>query len=193
MPAASRRIRWDPPVPDPQRALVQAYTRLILQHAQVDGIRTAVIASFPTRDLRLVEILPADAPPEEARLRVELYDRLCGRSVESVACADLQEAEAATKQLMTDPGNDRPSARPLVLAPIRPATGSAGEEGVRVEAGGRLVAVLVRLSAECRGEDLAGGWHLEAGFDPCVPDEDRVFATLEEAEAWFCRRLAERN
>ncbi|WP_336491814.1 hypothetical protein [Methylobacterium nigriterrae] len=62
----------------------------------------AVIARFGTRDVCLIEILRADASTGSAPLRVELFDRARGHAVESVACNDLEAAEAATGELMDD-------------------------------------------------------------------------------------------
>ncbi|WP_191970700.1 hypothetical protein [Methylobacterium soli] len=85
-----------------QRALVQTYTRLNLLPPQADGSETAIIASFETRDVRLAETLPADEVPENARLRVDLYDRSLGEAIGTVCCNDLQEAEPAPIALMDD-------------------------------------------------------------------------------------------
>ena len=100
MPAACQHDPWSTPAFDPQRSLVQAYTRLILLPARADGSKMAVIARFGTRDVCLVEPWAANAPPEGAPLRVELYDRARGHAVESVACNDLRAAEAAKSELM---------------------------------------------------------------------------------------------
>ena len=92
MPAVCLRDPWSTRVFDPQRLLVQAYTRLILLPARADGSKMAVIAQFGTREICLIETLAADAPPESVALRVELYDRARGHAVESMACNDLEEA-----------------------------------------------------------------------------------------------------
>ncbi|MCP1561362.1 UNVERIFIED_ORG: hypothetical protein M2438_000364 [Methylobacterium sp. SuP10 SLI 274] len=102
MPAVCLRDPWSTRAFDPQRLLVQAYTRLILLPARADGSKMAVIARFGTREICLIETLAADAPPESVALRVELYDRARGHAVESMACNDLEEAEAATTELMKD-------------------------------------------------------------------------------------------
>ncbi|MCY1640823.1 hypothetical protein [Methylorubrum sp. SL192] len=96
--------------------MVQAYTRLILLPARADGSKMAVIARFGTRDICLIETLAADAPPESVALRVELYDRARGHAVESMACNDLEEAEAATTELMKD-------AREAVFGCLPPSSG----------------------------------------------------------------------
>ncbi|MGW5840058.1 hypothetical protein ACWFZ6_18815 [Methylorubrum extorquens] len=102
MPVVCLRDPWSTRAFDPQRLLVQAYTRLILLPARADGSKMAVIAQFGTREICLIETLAADAPPESVALRVELYDRARGHAVESMACNDLEEAEAATTELMKD-------------------------------------------------------------------------------------------
>lgn len=75
----------------------------------------------------------------------------------------------------------------VTLRPVRVGTGSADEEGRLVLHGGKLVAVLVRLSDE--HGDLAGRWFLEHGFgrldDPWHP----TFDGLDPACAWIARHL----
>lgn len=63
----------------------------------------------------------------------------------------------------------------FTLRPVRVETGCEDEEGRLVFRGGKLVAVLVRLSG--RHGDGAGRWFLEHGFGglddpvpPCFPD-----------------------
>jgi hypothetical protein len=208
MPAACRQDPWSTPAFDPQRSLVQAYTRLILLPARADGSKMAVIARFGTRDVCLVEPWAANAPPEGAPLRVELYDRARGHAVESMACNDLQEAEAATSELIEDAREgafgcpparsdqvcaDTSGRETIVLQPIPINTGSSDEAGVLALADGRLVALLVRLSGRLHGTQLAGSWFMEAGFGPCAPDGQRVFATLAAAEDWLRARLVEKE
>jgi hypothetical protein len=83
-----------------------------------------------------------------------------------------------------------PEPQELSLRPVPVATGCTDEAGFLVLANGRLVAVLVRLSDELHGPELAGSWFVEAGFGPCSPGGERVFATLNAAEAWIKRQLS---
>ena len=76
----------------------------------------------------------------------------------------------------------------LRLQPVRVATGSDDEEGILVQADGRLVAVLVRLSGEEHG-DLRGAWFLEAGFGRCDAANPPVFPSLDAAQDWIERRV----
>jgi hypothetical protein len=75
----------------------------------------------------------------------------------------------------------------LTLKPVRVATGADDEEGRLVFAGGRLVAVLVRLSEQ--HEELAGRWFFEAGFGRLDGPLHPAFRDLPEAEAWIAERL----
>jgi hypothetical protein len=75
----------------------------------------------------------------------------------------------------------------IMTIPIRVDTGSVDEEGRLVLAGGRLVAVLLRLADEIHG-DSCGGWFLEAGFGD-LAGENRLFSTLEGAAEWLRQRL----
>ncbi|MER2267943.1 hypothetical protein [Methylobacterium oxalidis] len=75
------------------------------------------------------------------------------------------------------------------MQPIKIDTGSSDEAGVLALADGRLVGVLVCLSGSVHGADLRGSWFLEAGFGPCLPDRNRVFATLHAAEVWLRARI----
>lgn len=148
--AARRAAPSKSPAPDPQRALVQAYTRMILFPAE-HGSRTAVVVSVGAREVRLVEELPSDTLPEDARLRVEVFDRGRGRTVASMRCGDLREAEAATVAFLADAGRSDAFkgdvAQPLELSiwPLPVATVCEDEAGFLVLADGRLAAVLVRL------------------------------------------------
>jgi hypothetical protein len=76
----------------------------------------------------------------------------------------------------------------LRLQPVRVATGSDDEEGVLVQADGRLVAVLVRLSGEEHG-GLKGAWFLEAGFGACAAVNPPVFPSLDAAQDWIERQV----
>ncbi|MDB5405909.1 MAG: hypothetical protein JWL84_821 [Rhodospirillales bacterium] len=75
----------------------------------------------------------------------------------------------------------------IMTIPIRVDTGSADEEGRLVLAGGRLVAVLLRLADEIHGDDC-GTWFLEVGFGD-LAGENRLFPTLECASQWLRQRL----
>ena len=76
----------------------------------------------------------------------------------------------------------------LTLEPVRVATGADDEEGRLVFAGERLVAVLVRLSAQ--HQELAGHWFFEAGFGRLDGPLHPAFEELSEAQAWIAQRLA---
>lgn len=62
-------------------------------------------------------------------------------------------------------------------------TNSADDNSVLVMHDGYLVAILVRLDDPVHG-NARGRWHLEAHFDH-VPATGRLFADLDEAEAWI--------
>jgi hypothetical protein len=68
------------------------------------------------------------------------------------------------------------------------SAGGGDEEGCLVLQDGRLVAVLVKLSA-LHG-DLAGRWYLEAGFGLLDSPDKPDFADLSEAQDWVAERLA---
>jgi hypothetical protein len=102
MAVARRRSPWARTIPDLQRTLIQAYTRLIFMPVQSDGSRSAVLARSGTRDVCLVETVAPEAAPEDMLLRLELIDHAVGHAVESVTCNDLEEAEAAIGVLVTD-------------------------------------------------------------------------------------------
>jgi hypothetical protein len=76
----------------------------------------------------------------------------------------------------------------FTLQPVRVATGF-DEEGMMVlDAGQRLVAVLVRLSDD--NEVAAGQWYLEAGFGRIDGGNHPAFSTLDMAQTWISQRLA---
>ncbi|PHJ94519.1 hypothetical protein VF09_37040 [Nostoc linckia z9] len=58
-----------------------------------------------------------------------------------------------------------------------------------VRADGRSVAVLSLLEDEVHGPDLAGRWHLEAGFGP-LSERSGVFLSTSDASNWI-RQQAE--
>lgn len=67
-------------------------------------------------------------------------------------------------------------------------------DGLLIMAGGKLAAVLVRVTAFEVGDTATeGGWFLEAGFGPCgilrssTPD---IFRTESEALLWIDRQLS---
>lgn len=76
----------------------------------------------------------------------------------------------------------------LRLQPVRIATGP-DEDGMLVFAGGRLVAVLVRLSDAHEDLGLAGHWFLETSYG--LPSDGRVpaFPDLDAARTWIGDRL----
>ncbi|HEY0523672.1 MAG TPA: hypothetical protein VGD08_09795 [Stellaceae bacterium] len=76
----------------------------------------------------------------------------------------------------------------ITTVPIRIDTGSVDTDGRLVLAGGRLVAVLVRLGDETH-IDTHNSWFLEAGFG-ALSGEAQVFRTVEHAVDWIGRRLA---
>jgi hypothetical protein len=76
----------------------------------------------------------------------------------------------------------------FTLQPIRVATGF-DEEGMMVlDAGQRLVAVLVRLSDA--NEVAPGQWYLEAGFGRIDGTNHPIFSTLDMAQDWISQLLA---
>ena len=76
----------------------------------------------------------------------------------------------------------------FTLQPIRVATGF-DEEGMMVlDAGQRLVAVLVRLSDN--NEVAPGQWYLEAGFGRIDGTNHPIFSNLDLAQDWIRQRLA---
>jgi hypothetical protein len=76
----------------------------------------------------------------------------------------------------------------LTLEPVLVATNGHDEEGRLVFAHGRLVGLVVRLSA--LHEELAGQWFFEAGFGRLGTPNHPVFADLAAAQAWIERRLS---
>ncbi|WP_407530069.1 hypothetical protein [Methylobacterium oryzisoli] len=64
---------------------------------------------------------------------------------------------------------------------------SDDQKGLLVWADGRLVAVLVQLSAEYGSN--AGKWHLEAAFGRVSHPKAGIFADLNEAQDWITERL----
>jgi hypothetical protein len=70
----------------------------------------------------------------------------------------------------------------LGFQPVTVDTNASDEEGCLVFANNRLVAVLVRLSAE-HGRK-AGRWYLEHGFGKLDRLAHPIFADLDEAQDW---------
>lgn len=77
----------------------------------------------------------------------------------------------------------------LTLQPVRIETGSPDEEGCLIFADGKLLAVLVRLSAQ-QG-DLIGRWYLEKGFGYLDGPAQPTFPDLEAAQSWVSARIPE--
>jgi hypothetical protein len=77
----------------------------------------------------------------------------------------------------------------LDLQSVRVQTGHEDEEGRLVFADGRLVAVLVRLSAQQEG--LAGLWFYEHGFGPFNGPAHPTFESLETALTWIEQRRSQ--
>ncbi len=75
----------------------------------------------------------------------------------------------------------------LTLKPIEIDTGSDDHEARMVMADGRLVAVLVRLSAV--HEFAAGRWFLEVGFGRLRCPAPSPFPTLDAAQDWILQEL----
>ena len=75
----------------------------------------------------------------------------------------------------------------FILQPVKVATGTDDESGVVVLLDGRMVAVLVKLAAECHG-DMAGHWHVEAAFGP-VGQTASTFPQIAGALRWIAQRL----
>jgi hypothetical protein len=76
----------------------------------------------------------------------------------------------------------------LDLQPVRVATGSDEEGRLVFTPDGRLVAVLVMLSAD--NEVAPGQWYLEVGFGALDSMDHGVFADLATACDWMTGRLA---
>lgn len=78
----------------------------------------------------------------------------------------------------------------VTLLPVLVETGTADEDGRLVFHGGKLVAVLVRLSDEHEG--MSGRWFLERGFGRLDRPCPSTFDGLDPACAWIARRLGSR-
>ena len=70
----------------------------------------------------------------------------------------------------------------ITLQATRVGTGTDDREGNLIFRDGELLAVVVRLEDPMHG-DLAGKWHLEAGFGPC-DGPGRLFENLDAAVDW---------
>ena len=82
----------------------------------------------------------------------------------------------------------------ITLQPMPVMIDGGSHEGRLVLAGGSLVAVFARVTAEetAGGQGQAEGWYLEAGFGPCgdvTSVTPPVFAAVDEAVAWVRSRL----
>ena len=75
----------------------------------------------------------------------------------------------------------------FTLQPIDVDTGSDDREGRMALVDGRLVAVLVHLSAS--HETDSGMWFLEAGFGRLSGHSPAPFADLDAAQAWIMGEL----
>ena len=69
----------------------------------------------------------------------------------------------------------------------RVATGHEEEGNLVFDDGGRLVAVLVRLSDQ--NEVAPGQWFLEVGFGALNGSSHLTFADLDTAQSWMGQRL----
>jgi hypothetical protein len=76
----------------------------------------------------------------------------------------------------------------LSLQSARIETGSPDEEGCLVFGDGKLLAVLVRLSAQ-QG-DLFGRWYVEKGFGRLDGPAHPTFPDLEAAQSWISARAS---
>jgi hypothetical protein len=72
----------------------------------------------------------------------------------------------------------------LALQSVRLETGSPDEEGCLMFASGKLVVVLVRLSAQ-HGEKV-GHWYVEKGFGRLDGPSHPIFPDLQAAQDWIC-------
>jgi hypothetical protein len=81
----------------------------------------------------------------------------------------------------------------IALQPVEVETASPDAEGLLAFADGRLVAVLVRLSAELHeAVGLEGHWSVEAGFGPCILRTPAVVLPSTEAVCdWVKGRVNE--
>jgi hypothetical protein len=87
------------PLVDPDYGIVlHAYLQLPLFSRQENGSWVAPLKTFKACELRLVECVPARSG--EPVLRVELFDALRQRVVESRECEELEEAVAAFKAMI---------------------------------------------------------------------------------------------
>jgi hypothetical protein len=80
----------------------------------------------------------------------------------------------------------------ITLQPVQIGTECADSEGHLAFAGGKLMAVLVRLSEEVHGATgLAGQWCVEVGFGACATGELCVwFDSPEAARDWVAERTS---
>lgn len=76
----------------------------------------------------------------------------------------------------------------ITFQPIQVMTAVDDGQGQLVLAGGRLVAVLVRLTDAEHGSKREH-WFLEAGFGPCSTVLPPAFPNLGAAESWVRGRL----
>ena len=67
---------------------------------------------------------------------------------------------------------------------VRVDTSGPDEEGCLIFDDDRLVAVMVKLSADS-GPELAGRWFLEQGFGALHRQDHGIFDDLEAAERWI--------
>lgn len=74
----------------------------------------------------------------------------------------------------------------LVLQPIQVWISSSEREGRLAMAGGRLLALLVKLEED---DGDAGKWFLEIGFGPAAA-RSMMFDALPDAENWLRERAA---
>jgi hypothetical protein len=75
----------------------------------------------------------------------------------------------------------------LTIQSVRVETGSPDEEGCLILAGDKLVAVLVRLSAE-HGQS-AGGWYVEKGFGRLDAPSHPIFPDVQAAQNWISQQI----
>ena len=76
----------------------------------------------------------------------------------------------------------------ITFQPVQVMAAVDDGQGQLVLAGGRLVAVLVRLTDAGHGSEREH-WFLEAGFGPCSTVLPPAFPDLGAAEGWVRRQL----
>jgi hypothetical protein len=76
----------------------------------------------------------------------------------------------------------------LALQSVRVETGSLDEEGCLILANEKLVAVLVRLSAD--HPERTGQWYVEKGFGRLDGPSHPTFPDLQAAQHWISQQIS---